>query len=78
MAVIDNLLASQVIAEVAEKLSGLSHGKKIAVPFEALELGAQAQAELETDITTLMGLLATAKSWNVRIDFIGRVVIFHV
>jgi len=77
MAAIDNLLASHIVSEISEKLSGLSAGKKVSVPFGSLELGAQATATTEDEIIDIINLLNIAKGWESKVDFIGRVVVFY-
>jgi len=77
MAAIDNILSSSLISEIGAKLSGsTSSGRKIMVPFEALELAAKATSPDETTISGLMAQLATAKSWTIKVYFIERKVEF--
>ena len=70
MAAIDDLLDSQIIAELTAKLGASSGSKrKINIPFAALALGAEMDFTLESDISDLMVQLANAKGWTVKVYF---------
>ena len=53
-----------------------SAGRKIIVPFEALELASEITAGNETTISALMAQLAVAKGWTVKVYFSERKVEF--
>ena len=56
MPAIDDLLASSLVSEIASELgSPTGAGRKLIVPFEAIELAAEIDFALESDVTTLMG-----------------------
>lgn len=73
MAAIDDLLISHLVSEIASELDpGSSAGRKIVVPFEAFELAGQMDFALESEVTTLMSQLATAKGWTIKVYFFER------
>ena len=77
MPAIDDLINSNLVSEIEAKLgASASSGRKIIIPFEALELAAEITAGTEATISELMAQLATAKSWIIKIYFSERKVEF--
>ena len=77
MAAIDNILSSSLISEIGSKLGATaSSGRKIMIPFEALEFAAQTTAPNEATVTALMAQLAVAKGWIIKVYFSERKVEF--
>ena len=77
MAAIDNILASALISEIGAKLgASTSSGRKIMIPFEALEFAAQATPANESVVTALMAQLAASKGWTIKVYFSERKVEF--
>ena len=73
MPAIDDLLTSNLISEITSELgSATGAGRKLIVPFEAIELAAEIDFALESDVTTLMGQLAIAKGWTIKVYFFER------
>ena len=70
MAAIDDLLTSQIIAELTAKLgAGSGSKRKINIPFAALALGAEMDFAIESEVSSLVVQLANAKGWIVKVYF---------
>ena len=78
MATIDDLLPSVLISEISSKLGAQSSsGRKVVIPFEAIELASQVTFGTESEVVSLMDQLATAKNWEVKVYFFERKVVIN-